>query len=87
MPKLIPDSKFFVDVVDDDLLCPICFNILHNAVSCKGGHSFCENCIILCLEQKQQCPMDRKKLYAVSLCNNRTVYNMVNKLLVRCQFY
>ena len=46
----------------EDLICPICFLLLKNPVSCsnnKNSHSFCKKCIDLYLEQNDndKCPI------------------------------
>ena len=44
----------------EDLICPICFNILKNPISCsnnKNAHSFCKKCIDQYLKEKDKCPI------------------------------
>ena len=44
----------------EDLICPICFYILKNPISCsnnKNSHSFCKECIDEYLKENNKCPM------------------------------
>ncbi|KAL4362040.1 hypothetical protein GQ457_04G024690 [Hibiscus cannabinus] len=43
-------------VVDKDLLCPICMQIIKDAFLTSCGHSFCYMCIITHLRNKSDCP-------------------------------
>ena len=43
----------------EDLICPICFYILNNPVSCSdknNSHSFCKECIDNYLKENNKCP-------------------------------
>lgn len=41
---------------DNDLNCPICFEIISVAQVTKCGHSFCQTCITKALEHAHRCP-------------------------------
>ena len=41
---------------DSEFLCPICFEIYHEAHMTKCGHSFCHECILKSMEQSPRCP-------------------------------
>jgi hypothetical protein len=41
---------------DNDLNCPICFDIINIAHVTKCGHSFCQTCITKALEHAHRCP-------------------------------
>ncbi|XXG76891.1 hypothetical protein AAC387_Pa08g1157 [Persea americana] len=45
-----------VEVVDKDLLCPICMQIIRDAFLTACGHSFCYMCIVTHLNNKNDCP-------------------------------
>ena len=43
----------------EDLICPICFYVLKNPISCssnKNYHSFCKECIDQYLKENNKCP-------------------------------
>lgn len=43
-------------VVDKDILCPICMQIMKDAFLTACGHSFCYMCIFTHLRNKSDCP-------------------------------
>ena len=87
MSDSILDVEYFIDNINPDLLCPICSNVILNSSSCRDGHSFCKECILPWLKQKRECPIDRKELTEILLCNNRFMQDAINNLKVRCLFY
>lgn len=44
------------EVVDKELLCPICMGIIKDAFMTSCGHSYCYMCIITHLDHKSDCP-------------------------------
>ena len=58
-------SSFNSDILIDkenkeDFICPICFFVLKNPISCsdkKNSHFFCKECIDKYLEEHNDCPM------------------------------
>lgn len=44
------------EVLDKDLLCPICMQIMKDAFLTACGHSFCYMCIATHLNHKNNCP-------------------------------
>ena len=70
--KQVTISSYITDNVTDkenieDLICPICFCILKNPISCsnnKNAHSFCKECIDRYLNEndKDNCPICKLKL-------------------------
>lgn len=43
-------------IIDKELLCPICMQIIKDAFLTSCGHSFCYMCIITHLDNKNDCP-------------------------------
>ena len=41
--------------INEDFICPICFNLIEEAYMTKCGHTFCYNCLKRCLEQTNKC--------------------------------
>ncbi|GFN78097.1 E3 ubiquitin-protein ligase rfwd2 [Plakobranchus ocellatus] len=42
--------------VNNDFVCPICFDLIDEAYMTKCGHSFCHSCIERSLERNNRCP-------------------------------
>ena len=70
----------------EDLICPICFFILNNPISCSdknNSHSFCKECIDNYLKENNKCPTCKLKFeYKV----NNEIISQLNKLLFECMF-
>ena len=68
----------------ENLICPICLNILKNPISCnstKKSHSFCEECINKSLEISDKCPLCRQEFNS---CINQNVEKLLQKLKFKC---
>jgi len=66
-------------IIDPDLECSICNDILFHPVSINCGHSFCKECLAATLKLKPQCPICRTPcfLQANGLKENVTVRSIV----------
>ena len=68
----------------EDLICPICYNILKNPINCnstKKSHSFCEECIKKSLEINDKCPMCKQEFeYGI----NKKIEKLLQKLKFKC---
>ncbi|XP_005993012.1 ligand of Numb protein X 2a [Latimeria chalumnae] len=73
--------------VDDDLVCHICLQPLLQPLDTPCGHTFCYKCLRNFLQEKDFCPLDRKKLH-FKLCKKSSilVHKLLDKLLVSCPF-
>ena len=70
----------------DDLICPICFYVLKNPISCsnnKNAHTFCKECIDQYLKENNKCPVC--KINFEYKINNELIKSL-NKLLFECLF-
>ena len=70
----------------EDLICPICFFVLKNPISCsnnKSAHSFCKECIDKYLKENNKCPTC-KLIFGYKINNN--IYNDLNNLSFQCEF-
>ena len=68
----------------EDLICPICFYILKDPISCssnKNAHSFCKECIEEYLKKNNKCPIC--KLNFEYIINNEVI-NSLNKVSFGC---
>uniref|UniRef100_A0A8D1RSV2 Ligand of numb-protein X 2 n=1 Tax=Sus scrofa TaxID=9823 RepID=A0A8D1RSV2_PIG len=77
----------YQDEVDDDLVCHICLQPLLQPLDTPCGHTFCCKCLRNFLQEKDFCPLDRKRLH-FKLCKKSSilVHKLLDKLLVLCPF-
>ncbi|XP_052610481.1 ligand of Numb protein X 2 [Peromyscus californicus insignis] len=73
--------------VDDDLVCHICLQPLLQPLDTPCGHTFCHKCLRNFLQDRDFCPLDRKRLH-FKLCKKSSilVHKLLDKLLVLCPF-
>lgn len=74
----------FIAEVDENLICSICRDVMTNPVSCRDGHTFCENCINAWLLSNKVCPLDRQPLRKRELIRNLPLRGVIDNLDVRC---
>ena len=70
----------------DDLICPICLNVLKNPISCsskKNSHSFCKDCIDLYLKESNKCPTCKLPF---KYKERKKINNALKKLFFHCPF-
>ena len=70
----------------EDLICPICFQLFINPISCSdrmNSHSFCKRCIDEFLKEKDICPMC-KQPFGYKIKNQ--IIEELNKLTFHCLF-
>ncbi len=77
-------SHFFLDIPPDDLICPICHDIMNNPVQCFEGHGYCKICIEKWLDQHSTCPISCNPLDSSQLTPIRIVKNLIDNLIVKC---
>ena len=79
-------SQYFVDTIQDHLLCPICSGVFTKPVvlSCCG-QSLCENCLLKSMESCDKCPMCRREEQTtVPFVQNRVVDDHIQAMKVKC---
>ena len=77
--KLIKGTKNI-----ENLICPICYNILKNPISCNStekSHSFCEECINESLKRNNKCPLCKQKF---EYKKNKKFDKLLHKLKFEC---
>ncbi|KAM9319304.1 ligand of Numb protein X 2 [Gastrophryne carolinensis] len=77
----------YLNEVDDDLVCHICLQPLLQPLDTPCGHTFCYKCLRNFLQEKDFCPLDRKRLH-FKLCRKSSilVHKLLDKLVVSCPF-
>ncbi|XP_066988012.1 E3 ubiquitin-protein ligase NRDP1 isoform X1 [Macrobrachium rosenbergii] len=80
------DVTRFQGEVDEELLCPICSEVLEDplqAPSCE--HAFCSGCINEWLSRQQTCPVDRQTITSSQLKSvPRILRSLLSKLYISC---
>ncbi|XP_064553812.1 E3 ubiquitin-protein ligase NRDP1-like [Drosophila montana] len=82
------DLALIVGHVDEELLCPICADVLEEPMqSSSCEHAFCRYCIEKWIQEKQICPVDRSDLLPIHLVPvSRLMRNMLGRLKIKCSF-
>ncbi|XP_036115126.1 E3 ubiquitin-protein ligase TRIM22-like [Molossus molossus] len=70
--------------IKEELICPICMDLLIGPLSLDCGHSFCQACItanksLSNLEGESRCPVCQRTYYPWTLRPNRQLANIVEK--------
>ena len=92
--KFIKPCKIFFYTTDNlidkdklgDLICPICFQIFIDPISCSdkiNSHSFCKKCIDEFLKEKDNCPICKQN-FGYKIKNQ--IIEELNKLSFHCMF-
>ncbi|CAG2164505.1 unnamed protein product [Oppiella nova] len=73
----------------DEFICGICLKVFVNPVVIQCcQQSYCSECIHNWLSNNNTCPNDRKELSVGDVGRApRLVYNLLNKMQVKCDFY
>jgi hypothetical protein len=61
--------------------CVICSDIFEKCNITKCGHSFCEKCILNCLNLKNECPTCKTELKKEELVKNYIMDDIISKYL------
>jgi hypothetical protein len=76
-----------LDKLADELLCPICFDVLRAPVRLERcGHTFCEACVTRHVDTHHACPLDRRPACASELAPDERARRAVGRLRVHCRF-
>ncbi|KAJ3300259.1 hypothetical protein HK104_002821 [Borealophlyctis nickersoniae] len=77
----------YVDEVNTNLICCVCYGPFVAPVSAPCGHTFCKDCIeaALAAADRPTCPVDRSPLSSADLSPAiNIIHNLVNELQVYC---
>ena len=78
----VVEGKDYIDI----LICPICYNILKDPVSCNNtekSHSFCNDCIFQCFKLNHKCPICKQNF---EFGTNKKVKELLPKLKFKCKY-
>ncbi|KAI9105230.1 hypothetical protein DFS34DRAFT_541 [Phlyctochytrium arcticum] len=87
--NMIANDYEYLEEVNQNLVCPICFCAFVRPVSSPCGHTFCQSCISSALSSSptSTCPIDRSPL-AISQLSRvvKLVQNLLDELSVYCNY-
>ncbi|TPX34340.1 hypothetical protein SmJEL517_g02949 [Synchytrium microbalum] len=89
-PSAMSGEYEYVDTVNSNLVCCICYAPFTAPVSASCGHTYCKSCITQCLaatpeDSTPSCPIDRIPLTTNDLLPAvKIVTNMVDELVIYC---
>ena len=70
----------------DILICPICYNIIKDPISCNStekSHSFCKVCILKSLKINDKCPICKQTF---EYATNKKIKELLKKLKFKCKY-
>ena len=81
--------RYFVEELSASLKCPIHKGLLGKPVIASCGHTFCQPCILRCLDESEEaeCPIDHCSLNESGcLIPNLALEGQINDLFVYCRY-
>lgn len=79
-----PVVYMFVSQPPDEIMCPICMDVMKDAVITPYGHSYCKSCVERYIQTSGLCPLTRKPLTEANLTPNLLARTIVDELEVYC---
>ena len=64
---------------NEDYLCPICFDVIEEAMMTRCGHTFCNRCIVQSIQLSSRCPKCSRALDEDSIYPNFLLNELVTK--------
>ncbi|CAF0964637.1 unnamed protein product [Rotaria sordida] len=77
-PK-IETSSAFVNSIEEEYNCPICFELISEAYVSRCGHSFCSKCLQRTVESHRRCPKCQLSLQPSDIFPNYTLNAIIEK--------
>lgn len=75
----------FLETVPEDLQCQICLGAaIDPVVTEECGHLFCRDCIVVALDRKKECPVDRQRLTYNDLRKDVRTHRKIMGLATAC---
>ena len=63
--------------------CPICLEVFDNPVNDNCGHTFCEECLKLCLSNETICPISKKEIN--NFAPNLILKHLFTQITLKCK--
>lgn len=81
------DIERFLEPVDDELKCGICFGVLEDPLVTTCGHVYCSQCLVQWIAENGTCPLTCEQLAIDDLKKIGPLTHLVSKLNIRCGYY
>ena len=75
----------FLEPVDDDLKCGICFGVLEEPLATPCGHVFCAQCIVQWTAESGYCPLTCEQISVDDLKKILPLSSLIAKQNIRCE--
>lgn len=79
------DVERFLEPVDDDLKCGICFGVLEDPLATPCGHVFCAQCIVQWTAESGSCPLTCEQISVDDLKKIQPLSSLIAKQNIRCE--
>ncbi|EDO48236.1 predicted protein [Nematostella vectensis] len=78
------DIERFLDPVEDDFKCGICFGVLEDPLVTTCGHVFCSQCLVHWIAENGTCPLTCEQLAIDDLKKIPPLTRLISLLNIRC---
>ena len=79
------DVDRFLEPVDDDLKCGICFGVLEDPLATPCGHVYCAQCIVQWTAESGTCPLTCEQISVDDLKKILPLTSLIAKQNIRCE--
>lgn len=79
------DAERFLESVDDDLKCGICYGVLEDPLVTPCGHVYCARCIIQWAAESSFCPLTCEQITVDDLKKIPPLSTLIAKQNIRCE--
>lgn len=81
------DTGRFLDQIDDELTCGLCFGVLEDPLVTTCGHVYCAQCLVHWIAENGTCPLTCEQLAIDDLKKIGPLTHLISKLNIRCAYY
>lgn len=79
------DTSLFVEEPNRHFICSICLDVVKDNLRSECDHLYCRSCIFQALDNKLECPVDRRPLPLHQLKKDTILESVIGELKVKCK--
>lgn len=79
------DVERFLEPIDEDLKCGICYSVLEDPLVTSCGHVYCAQCLVQWIAESGSCPLTCEQLAIDDLKNILPLTTLIAKFSIRCE--